>query len=88
MIAIYHQTKTPISFWYKWKLNLRSPIQLSDTLPVELTGTHKSSFNLVLEKITFSFATMHDIFYSLVHMRKIVLRPHVLPQFDYMSDCN
>ena len=40
MIALYHQTKTPISFWCKWLLNLRSLIQLSETLPVELTGTH------------------------------------------------
>ena len=88
MIAIYNQTKTSISFLYKWKLNPRSPIQPSGTLPVELTKTHKSSFNLVLEKITFNFATMHDIFNSLVHMRKIVLRPHVLLQSDYMSDYN
>ena len=40
MIVLYHQTKTLISFWCKWLLNPRSFIQLSETLPVELTGTH------------------------------------------------
>ena len=40
MIALYHQTKTPISFWYRRGLNSRSLIQPSETLPVELTGTH------------------------------------------------
>ena len=37
---LYHQTKTPINFWYRWRLNLKSLIQLSETLPVELIGTH------------------------------------------------
>ena len=40
MIAFYHQTKTPISFWCRWGLNPKSLIQSSETLPVELTGTH------------------------------------------------
>ena len=40
MIALYHQTKTPISFWCRWGLNLRSLIQPSEILPVKLTGTH------------------------------------------------
>ena len=40
MIAHYHQTKTPISFWCKWGLNSRSLIQLSEILLVELTRTH------------------------------------------------
>ena len=39
MIALYHQTKTPISFWCKRGLNPRSLIQPSETLPVELTRT-------------------------------------------------
>ena len=39
MISIYHQTKTPISFWYRRELNLRSFIQLLETLPIELTIT-------------------------------------------------
>ena len=40
MIAPYHQTKTPINFWYRRGLNPRSFIQPSETLPVELIGTH------------------------------------------------
>ena len=40
MIALYHQTKTPTSFQCRWGLNPRSLIQPSETLPVELTGTH------------------------------------------------
>ena len=44
--VFYYQTKTPISFWYKQGMNSRTFIQLSETLPVELTGTHK---NLLLE---------------------------------------
>ena len=40
MIALYHQTKTPISFWCRRELNPRSLIQPSETLPVELTKTH------------------------------------------------
>ena len=39
MIALYHQTKTPISFWCRWGLNPRSLIQPLETLPVELTET-------------------------------------------------
>ena len=41
MIAIYHQTKTPISFLCKEKLNPRSLTQSLETLPIELTETHK-----------------------------------------------
>ena len=40
MIALYHQTKTPISFWCRRGLNPKSLIQLSETLPVELTETY------------------------------------------------
>ena len=40
IIALYYQTKTPISFWCRRRLNPRSLIQPSETLPVELTGTH------------------------------------------------
>ena len=42
MIAFYRQTKTPISFWYRRRLNPRSLIQPSETLPVELTEIHNS----------------------------------------------
>ena len=48
MIVFYHQTKTPISFWYKWGLNHRSLIQPSETLPVELTGTHNFSLQFLI----------------------------------------
>ena len=41
MVALYHQTKTPIGFLYRWRLNIRSLIQLSEILPIELIGTHK-----------------------------------------------
>ena len=40
MITLYYQTKISIGFWCKWRLNPRSLIQLSETLPIELTGTH------------------------------------------------
>ena len=45
MIAPYYQTKTPISFWCRRGLNPRSFIQPSETLSVELTGTHKTNYN-------------------------------------------
>ena len=41
--ALYHQTKTPISFWCRWGLNPRFLIQPSETLPVKLTGIHVSN---------------------------------------------
>ena len=40
MITLYHQTNTPISFWYRQRLNLKSLIQPSETLSVELIGTY------------------------------------------------
>ena len=46
MIAFYHQTKTPISFWCIRGLNLKSLIQPSKTLPVELVETHKNRMYL------------------------------------------
>ena len=39
MIALYHQTKTPIGFWCKQGMNLKSLIQPSETLLVKLTRT-------------------------------------------------
>ena len=36
----YHQTKTPIGFWCRRRLNPRSLIQPSEILPIELIGTH------------------------------------------------
>ena len=46
MIALYYQTKTPISFWCRRGLNHRSLIQPSETLLVELTGTQNSELYL------------------------------------------
>ena len=40
MIALYHQTKIPISFWCTRGLNSKSLIQPSETLPVKLTRIH------------------------------------------------
>ena len=40
IIALYHQTKTPISFWCRRELNSKSFMLLSEILPVELTRTH------------------------------------------------
>ena len=42
----YYQTKTLISFWCRRGLNPKSLIQLSETLPVELTGTHSTDCKL------------------------------------------
>ena len=40
IIALYYQTKTPISFWCRRRWNPRYLIQPSETLPVELIETH------------------------------------------------
>ena len=47
MIAHYHQTKTPISFWCRRGLNPKSLIQPSETLLIKLTGTHIHYSNLL-----------------------------------------
>ena len=54
MIALYHKIKTPISFWCRLILNLISLIQLSNTLPVELTGTH----NITITQLSFMEPTI------------------------------
>ena len=41
VIALYHKTKTKISFWCKPKSNFRYLIQRQDTLPVKQTRTHR-----------------------------------------------
>ena len=46
IIALYHQTKKPVSFWCRRRLNPRSLIQSSDTLPVDLVGTHNIVKNI------------------------------------------
>ena len=48
MMVIYHQTKTPISFWYRRGLNPRSFIQLLESLLVELTRTHVYLYKYIL----------------------------------------
>ena len=45
MIALYHQSKTSISFWCRQGLNPRSLIQPSETLTVKLTRTHQGNNN-------------------------------------------
>ena len=40
--ALYYQTKTPIGFWCRRELNLKSFIQPSNILPAELTGTYRA----------------------------------------------
>ena len=42
MITLSYQTKTLIGFGSRQRLNPRSLIQLSETLPIKLTRTHKN----------------------------------------------
>ena len=49
MIALYHQIKILISFWCRRGLNPKFLIQLSETLPLELTRTH--SLILIIYKM-------------------------------------
>ena len=58
----YHQTKTPISFWYRRRLNLKSIIQLSDILPIELTYSE-------INPIFLSFVCVY-VFISLKNKKK------------------
>ena len=61
MIALYYQTKTRIGFWCRRGLNPRSLIQLSETLLVELIGTHLVS-NLILHLSQFLKTKNHVYF--------------------------
>ena len=47
--VFYHQIKTSIKFFFlcRRKLNLKSFIQLSETLSIELTRTHESNFTFM-----------------------------------------
>ena len=58
-VSSYHQTKTPINFWCKRELKPRSLIQSSETLLVELIGTHLQNLEILLKQrktlIFFSF---------------------------------
>ena len=69
MIALYHQTKTPINFWCRRGLNPRSLIQLSETLSIELIGTHVPIFHFY-----------H--FYSLSWKMRLVFSPTVTSETE------
>ena len=63
--------KTPISFWCRRGLNLKSLIQLSETLLIKLTGTHTliKAFNVLRKNIViYSFSLIenlaHNLFYN------------------------
>ena len=47
MIIFYYPTKTPINFWYRQKLNLKSLIQPSKFLLIKLTESHLIHFKSV-----------------------------------------
>ena len=53
MIVIYYQTKTPIGFWCKRRLNSRSLIQPSETLLAKLTGINFLRMTLCNKKKIF-----------------------------------
>ena len=84
MIALYHQTKIPISFWCRRELNLRSLIQLSETLPPDLTRIllldtppprqKCKSHTWSLTKIHFSFLTLLSFNLSHLSFKVIQLR--------------
>ena len=63
MMAFYHQTKTPISFWCRWGLNPRSLIQPLEILPVELTGTHRPPILLIQQNLS------NNTIIGMTHMR-------------------
>ena len=87
MIILYHQTKTPISFWCRRGLNPRSFIQSSETLPVDLTRTHKKMYNLNhIIVIIFNCNHAHTREYTLVIIRdKTYFRPCIFTRFSFWS---
>ena len=56
MIVLYHQTKTPINFLCRQRLNHKSLIQLSKSLPVKLTETHNKNTKVGIQKIRYSIS--------------------------------
>ena len=63
MIALYHQTKTPINFWRKWRLNSRSLIQSSEILPIELPETHVKEAYLIPPIFIKFILQLRDVIY-------------------------
>ena len=53
IITLYCQTKTSIDFLYRRRLNLKYLIQSSETLPIKLNETHKTSKNLKKKYLNF-----------------------------------
>ena len=71
----YRQTKTPISFRCRWGLNPKSLIQPLKTLSVELTGTYKEMFFLVLFRNI--FLGFHQVNVCNIEYKLFVLFFHV-----------
>ena len=59
--SYYHQIKTPINFLCSWRLNLRSLIQPSKTLSVELTETHATSLHIYI------YICILSLFANIIH---------------------
>ena len=73
-IALYHQTKTPISFLCKQRLNPKSLIQPSKTLPIELTRTH------LIQEPSFKLLGRHPlaicIHYAHINIKRFLLEEY------------
>jgi len=61
--VFYHQTKTPIGFWWRWGLNSRFFIQPSKTLPFKQTETHFNKF-ILFESILLNQAHQIEILHK------------------------
>ena len=55
MIALYHQIKTLIGFWYRQGLNPKSFIWWQEVLLIELIGTHQLEESFVVKHIKKGF---------------------------------
>ena len=67
MMAFYHQTKIPISFLCKRRLNLKYFIQPSETLPVKLAETH-----LLYIILVFFFFFLRKLYIILVDLKRYI----------------
>ena len=61
MIALNHQTKTPISFWCMRGLNPRSLIQPLETLPVMLIKAHHYNYSIEGMRNKINTVTKHNL---------------------------